>query len=109
MAPPILRKNTEFNNEHYSLGAGVDGVGNVFNPHRNLAMNERVFVFTETESSMKDKWTNRPRMYAFRENEIKEIRSQWGSQNCYLVVNGLEVNGSFDDLVSLLGERIDIK
>ena len=72
-------------------------------------MNERVFVFTETESSMKNKSVTRPFMYAFRESEIKEVRTQWRSQNCYLVVNGLEVNGSFDDFVSLLGERLDIK
>jgi hypothetical protein len=73
-------------------------------------MNERVFVFTETESSMKSKRVRtRPFMYAFRESEIKEVRTQRGSQNCYLEVNGLEVNGSFDDLVNLLGERIDIK
>jgi hypothetical protein len=70
-------------------------------------MNERVFVFTESEGDMKGK--TRPYMYAFRESEIKEVRSQRGSQNCYLVVNGLEVNGSFDELVSLLGERVDIK
>jgi hypothetical protein len=48
-------------------------------------------------------------MYAFRESEIKEVRTQRGSQNCYLVVNGHEVNGSFDELVNLLGLRIDIK
>ena len=70
-------------------------------------MNERVFVFTEAESSMKNR--NRPFIYAFRESEIKEIRTQRGSQNCYLEVNGHEVNGSFDDLVNLLGLRIDIK
>jgi hypothetical protein len=29
--------------------------------------------------------------------------------NCYLVVNGLEVEGSFDELVKTLGERVDIK
>ena len=72
-------------------------------------MTERIFVFTETERTMKDKWATRPSMYAFRENEIKEIRTQRGSQNCYLIVNGFEVNGSFDDLVNLLGERVDIK
>ena len=72
-------------------------------------MTERVFVFTESESSMKGRLVTRPFMYAFRENEIKEVRTQRGSQNCYLVVNGFEVNGSFDDLVNLLGERIDIK
>lgn len=72
-------------------------------------MTERVFVFTESESSMKSRLVTRPFMYALRENEIKEIRTQRGSQNCYLVVNGVEVNGSFDDFVNLLGERIDIK
>jgi hypothetical protein len=70
-------------------------------------MTERVFVFTETESSMKNR--TRPFMYAFRESEIREVCTQRGSQNCYLVVNGLEVNGSFDDLVNLLGERVDVK
>ena len=72
-------------------------------------MTERVFVFTEAESHMKSRMVSRPFMYAFRENEIKEIRTQRGSQNCYLEVNGLEVNGSFDELVNLLGLRIDIK
>jgi hypothetical protein len=70
-------------------------------------MTDRVFVFTESESSMKNR--SRPIMYAFRESGIKEICTLRGSQNCYLVVNGVEVNGSFDDLVSLLGERVDIK
>jgi len=73
-------------------------------------MTDRVFVFTETENSMKNKCLRTsPFLYALRENEIKEIRTQRGSQNCYLIVNGLEVNGSFDDLVTLHGERIDIK
>jgi hypothetical protein len=70
-------------------------------------MRERVFVFTEIESNMKGK--TRPFMYAFRESEIKWAQTQRGSQNCYLIVNGHEVNGSFDDFVSLLGERVDIK
>jgi len=72
-------------------------------------MNQRVFVFTEAQSSVESRTGTRPFMYAFRESEIKSVCSQRGSQNCYLVVNGLEVSGSFDDLVSLLGERIDIK
>jgi hypothetical protein len=70
-------------------------------------MTERVFVFTETESSIKN--GTRPIMYAFRESEIREVCTQRGSQNCYLVVNGVEVNGSFDDFISLLGERVDVK
>jgi len=70
-------------------------------------MTERVFVFTENESDMKGK--TRPFMYALRESEIKWVQTQRGSQNCYLIVNGYEVNGSFDDLVNLLGERVDVK
>lgn len=70
-------------------------------------MTERVFVFTESERSMDNR--TRPYMYAFRESEIQRVHTQRGSQNCYLVVNGVEVNGSFDDLVNLLGERIDIE
>jgi hypothetical protein len=70
-------------------------------------MTERVFVFTEAESSMKNR--TRPFIYAFPESEIKWVQTQRGSQNCYLVVNGHEVDGSFDELVNLLGLRIDIK
>jgi hypothetical protein len=74
-------------------------------------MNERIFVFTESKSSAQNshRGPTRPRIYALRENDIKEIRTQLGSHNCYLVVNGLEVEGSFDELVSKLGERVDIK
>lgn len=72
-------------------------------------MNQRVFVFTEAESSVENRTGTRPLMYAFCENQIKSVHTQRGSQNCYLVVNGHEVNGSFDDLINLLGERIDIK
>jgi hypothetical protein len=72
-------------------------------------MTERVFVFAEAQSSVKSRTGTRPFMYAFRESEIKSVHSQRGSQNCCLIVNGLEVSGSFDDLVNLLGERIDIK
>jgi hypothetical protein len=74
-------------------------------------MNERIFVFTESKSSADNshRTSQRPRIYAFRESEIKEIRTQLGSHNCYLVVNDLEVEGSFDELVAKLGERVDIK
>jgi hypothetical protein len=71
-------------------------------------MNKRVFVFTESKRSIDNSY-QRPRIYAIRESEIKEVRSHWGSQNCYLVVNDIEVEGSFDELVSKLGERVDIK
>lgn len=74
-------------------------------------MSERVFVFTESKASAQNshRGSSRPRIYAIRESEIKEVRTQWGSHNCYLVVNGLEVEGTFDELVKTLGERVDIK
>ncbi len=72
-------------------------------------MSERIFVFTESTRQMNTHGATRPRMYAFRESEIAEVMTQWGSQNSYLKVNGIEVEGSFDQLVKLLGERVDIK
>lgn len=67
-------------------------------------MTERVFVFTEERGDKQ-----RPYMYAFRESEINIVKSQLGSQNCFLVVNGIQVQGSFDDFVAMLGERVDVK
>jgi hypothetical protein len=37
-----------------------------------------------------------------------KVESIWGGQHVYLRVNGAEVKGSFEDLISLLGERIDV-
>jgi hypothetical protein len=74
-------------------------------------MSERVFVFTESQRSAENSFRGpkRPRKYAFRETEIVEAYTQVGSEATYLVVNGVEVEGTFDELVSLLGERVDIK
>ena len=74
-------------------------------------MTERVFVFTESQSSVRNshRGPDRPRKYAIRECDIKTIRTQVGSENVYLVVNDLEVEGTFDELVKLLGERVDFK
>ena len=74
-------------------------------------MSERVFVFTESKRSAGNSFRTvaRPRKYAFRETEIAEIYTQVGSEANYLVVNGVEVEGTFDELVSLLGERVDVK
>lgn len=69
---------------------------------------DRVFVFRESHDFMTRNKRSRPLLYAFRESEIKTINSQLGSENCYLIVNGIEVEGSFDDLVKTLGERINI-
>jgi hypothetical protein len=68
-------------------------------------MPERVFAF---QCITADKY-DRPQLYAFRESEIKTIRSQRGSENCHLVVNEIHVKGSFDDLIEKLGERVEIK
>lgn len=66
-------------------------------------MKKRVFVFKEVSEPHV-----RPMLYAFPEDKIVSVKSQWGSQNCYLVVNGIEVHGSFDNFVKVLGERIDV-
>ena len=74
-------------------------------------MNERIFVFTESKRSAQNSFraVERPRKYAIPENEIKVVVTQLGSERVYLVVNDLEVEGTFDELVALLGERVDIK
>ena len=72
---------------------------------------ERIFVFTESKGSARNshRGPDRPRKYAIRESDIKMIRTQLGSERVYLVVNDLEVEGAFDELVALLGERVDVK
>ena len=74
-------------------------------------MNKRIFVFTESKRSTQNSFrtVERPRKYAIPENEIKMVVTQLGSKRVYLVVNDLEVEGTFDELVALLGERVDIK
>ena len=70
---------------------------------------ERLFVFTESKRSAQNSFrtSERPRKYAIRESEIKLVRTQVGTVS--LVVNDLDVVGDFDELVSKLGERVDIK
>jgi hypothetical protein len=70
---------------------------------------ERIFVFTESKNSANNSFRGpaRPRRYAIRESEIKLVRTQVDTVS--LVVNDLDVEGDFDELVSLLGERVDIR
>jgi hypothetical protein len=70
---------------------------------------ERIFVFTESKNSAQNSFrtVERPRKYAIRESEIKLVRTQVDTVS--LVVNDLDVVGDFDELVALLGERVDIK
>lgn len=65
---------------------------------------QRVFVFKQPYDGK-----NRPMLYAFPEDKIVSVKSQWGSQNVYLEINGLQVQGSFDQFVSMLGERVDVE
>ena len=65
---------------------------------------QRIFVFKQPSDGK-----NRQMLYAFPEDKIVSVKSQWGSQNVYLEINGLEVQGSFDQFVSMLGERVDFK
>jgi hypothetical protein len=72
-------------------------------------MMERIFVFTESKNSASNSFRGpaRPRRYAIRESEIKVVRTQVDTVS--LVVNDLDVVGDFDELVALLGERVDIR
>jgi len=63
----------------------------------------RIFVFERVGPSGE----RRPRLLAFPEHEIKTIESQRGSENAYLLVNGVKVQGSFIDLIDALGTRVN--
>lgn len=65
-------------------------------------MNEQVFVF-----KVKNKDNSRPYLYAVPSSKIEMIESRYGSQNVYLVINGVEVEGSFDEFLKLFGDRVD--
>lgn len=67
----------------------------------------RIFVFKELYDRAY-KANRKQRMYAIPENSIELIETVNGSQNCYLVVNGKEVEGTFDGLIAKLGERINV-
>lgn len=64
----------------------------------------KIFVFKQTNYN-----GGRDYLLAIPENHIGAIQSQKGSENCYLKVNGIEVQGSFEKLIEMLGERVDIK
>lgn len=64
---------------------------------------KRVFVFMEKRET-----GQRPYMHAIPEDRIVSLETIYGSQNVYLKVNGIEVQGSFDEMVAELGERIDV-
>lgn len=68
-------------------------------------MAERVFVF-QIDQSAKD--SSRPRLIAFPESKILTIESQRGSENCYLMINGHQVVGSFDAFVKSFGKRMNV-
>lgn len=67
-------------------------------------MNKKIFVFTQTTYN-----GGRNYLLAIPENHIHTIQSQSGSENCYLKVNGVEVQGSFEKLIEMLGEKVDFK
>jgi hypothetical protein len=65
---------------------------------------KKVFVFKTKEKSR----DGRSYLLAIPQDRITEIKSIVGGQNVYLVVNGQEVSGSFEELVESLGHRIDV-
>ena len=66
---------------------------------------DRVFVFKESTKGE----SSRPILYAIPERGIISVKSQTGSENCYLNVNGINVQGSFEEFIKLIGERTDIE
>lgn len=64
---------------------------------------KRIFVFKQKNYNS----GKRDSLYAVPEDLIQSIASQKGSENCHLIVNGIEVQGSFDELLKILGERVD--
>jgi hypothetical protein len=46
-------------------------------------------------------------MFALREDQITLLETQSGSHNVYLKVNGRAVEGSFEELLDQLGQRVD--
>lgn len=44
----------------------------------------------------------RPYLITFNVNNIKQIKTQVGSENVYLEVNGITVEGSYETLLALL-------
>jgi len=48
-------------------------------------------------------------LYAIPERGIVSVKSQTGSENYYLNVNGINVQGSFEEFIKLIGERVDIE
>lgn len=63
----------------------------------------RIFVF-ERVGLVGEKC---PHLLAFPEHEIKTIESRRGCENVYLSVNGVKVQGSFNDLIDALGTRVN--
>jgi hypothetical protein len=63
---------------------------------------KRIFVFYEKAHSKYE----RPKILALPEDQIQIIESQAGSENVYLKVNGVEVQGSFENLIAILGEKV---
>jgi len=66
---------------------------------------DRVFVFKESTKGE----SSRPILYAIPERGIVSVKSQTGSENYYLNVNGINVQGSFEEFIKLIGERVDIE
>jgi hypothetical protein len=67
-------------------------------------MNDNVFVFKLRRRNANDRY----RLWAVPRHAIQTIETQMGSQNVYLLVNGVEVEGSFDEFIKQLGTRIDV-
>lgn len=61
---------------------------------------DRVLVF---QGIRKEKY-ERPLIYAIPLQSIQTIRTQWGSQNAWVEVNGVTVDATFDEVLDAIGE-----
>lgn len=61
-------------------------------------MTERLYIFRAKKPTG---WYGdyRPQIYAWPASAITSVKSRVGSENCYLLINGVEVEGSFDAFV----------
>lgn len=64
-------------------------------------MSERLYIFHAKKPVGPDGWYGhfRPLIYAWPASAITSVQTLSGSENCYLLINGVEVEGSFETFV----------
>jgi len=68
-------------------------------------MADKIIKFTARSKSKGE----RPYVYAIPLSKIDRLKTQAGSHNVYCQINGIETNCSFEDLLKLFDEVIELK